>query len=221
MLLIYNLRLHVIKTILAKYTSFFLGLMKALGMWGPFTIAAVDASFFGLPLDPVVAGYVWSDHHRFWIYPIMAAAGSALGSLILYAVGRGGGEVFLAKRMSKQRLEKIRDRFEKQEFLALMIPSMAPPPFPFKLFILSAGVFDMKPVDFLLAIFVGRLIRFFTLAFLVLEFGPEVVSRASELFRNHLGWTLAAIAGVVIVAAVIVLLMRRPAEEIIHEVEEK
>ena len=47
-------------------------------------IAAVDASFFGLPLDPVVAGYVWSDRHRFWIYPIMAAAGSALGSLILF-----------------------------------------------------------------------------------------------------------------------------------------
>ncbi len=209
--------MHVIKTILAKYTGFFLGLMKALGMWGPFTIAAVDASFFGLPLDPVVAGYVWSDRHRFWIYPIMAAAGSALGSLILYAVGRGGGEVFLAKRISKQRLERIRERFEKQEFFALMIPSMAPPPFPFKIFVLSAGVFDMKPVDFLLAIFVGRVIRFFILAFLVLQFGPQVVSRVGELFRNHLEITLVAIAAAIAAIVIVVKLLRRPVEEIVEE----
>ncbi len=209
--------MHTLKAILAKYTGFFLGIMKALGMWGPFVIAAVDASFFGLPLDPVVGGYVWSDREHFWLYPVTAAVGSALGSLILYGVGRGGGEVFLAKRMSRERLEKIRDRFEKQEFFALMIPAMAPPPFPFKLFVLSAGVFDMKPLDFLLAIFVGRLLRFFLLAGLVLEFGPEIVGHASALFRQHPELTVAAIVVTILVIVVAVKLLKRPAQEMAKE----
>ncbi len=209
--------MHFLKTILAKYTAFFLGAMKALGMWGPFAIAAVDASFFGLPLDPVVAAYVWSDRAHFWIYPLTASLGSALGSLILYYVGRKGGEVALRKRISRQRMEQLRDRFEKQEFFALMIPAMAPPPFPFKLFILSAGVFDMKVRDFLAAIFVGRMVRFSILTVLVLKFGPSIVETVKELFRQHRELTLVAIAVVLLVCLLVYRLMRRPVREMVHE----
>lgn len=205
------------KTILAKYTAFFLGAMKALGMWGPFTIAAVDASFLGLPLDPVVAAYVWNDRAHFWLYPVTASIGSALGSLILYYVGRKGGEVALRKRISHQRMEQMRNRFEKQEFFALMIPAMAPPPFPFKLFILSAGVFDMKVRDFLAAIFLGRMVRFSILSVLVLKFGPAIVETVKELFRQHRELTLVAIAVVLLVGLLIYRLMRRPVREMVHE----
>src|SRR5438874_9077491 len=99
----------------------------------------------------------------FLMYPAMAAVGSAIGSLIIYEIGRKGGEVLLQKRISVARFERIRDRFEKQEFFALMIPSMLPPPTPFKLFILSAGVFHMTVRDFLLAIITGRFVRFVAL----------------------------------------------------------
>jgi membrane protein YqaA with SNARE-associated domain len=206
-----------LKTILAKYTAFFLGAMKALGMWGPFTIAAVDAAAFGLPLDPVVAAYVWSDRAHFWLYPLSASLGSALGSLILYYIGRKGGEVALRKRISRERMEALRNRFEKQEFFALMIPSMAPPPFPFKLFVLSAGVFDMKVRDFLAAIFLGRMVRFTILTVLVLKFGPSIVETAKQLFREHRELTLLAIAALLLVGLLIYRLMRRPVREMVHE----
>jgi membrane protein YqaA with SNARE-associated domain len=209
--------LHFLKTILAKYTAFFLGAMKALGMWGPFTIAAVDAAAFGLPLDPVVAAYVWSDRAHFWLYPLSASLGSALGSLILYYIGRKGGEVALRKRISRERMEALRNRFEKQEFFALMIPSMAPPPFPFKLFVLSAGVFDMKVRDFLAAIFLGRMVRFTILTVLVLKFGPSIVETAKQLFREHRELTLLAIAALLLVGLLIYRLMRRPVREMVHE----
>ena len=208
--------MHFLKTILAKYTAFFLGAMKVLGMWGPFTIAAVDAAAFGLPLDPVVAAYVWSDRAHFWLYPLSASLGSALGSLIIYFIGRKGGEMALRKRVSRQRMEALRNRFEKQEFFALMIPAMAPPPFPFKLFVLSAGVFDMKVRDFLAAIFLGRMLRFTVLSVLVLKFGPSIVETVKELFREHRELTLVAIAVLLLVCLLIYRLMRRPVSEMVH-----
>ena len=88
----------------------------------------------------------------------MAAAASTLGSMVPFFIGRAGGEFFLLKRINRERYENIRDRFERQEFLAIMIPAMLPPPTPLKLFEFSAGVFEMKLVPFLLAIFCGKLV---------------------------------------------------------------
>ena len=164
-----------------------------------FAIAAVDASFLGLPLDPVVGGYVYANPHRFWIYVLGAAAGSALGSSVLYFIGYKGGELLLEKRVGKQRLERIRDRFEKQEFLALMFPAMMPPPFPFKVFLLAAAVFEMKFVDFLLAIFLGRVVRFLVLTLVVISFGPEAINLAGRLLSQHPELTVIVLAAMAII----------------------
>ena len=105
----------------------------------------------------------------------VAAVITAIGGLLPYALGRAGGELFLLKRINRQRFEAIRDRFERQEFLAVMIPSMLPPPAPWKVFIFASGVFEMRVVDFLLAVFAGRAIRWFVLALLVIKLGPGAV----------------------------------------------
>jgi len=210
---------HFLKHILSRYTVFVWGLLKPLGVWGAFGIAAVDAAFLGLPLDPVVAGYVYNDRSRFLLYAIMASAGSALGSLIIYAIGYSGGELLLRKRISSQRFDKIRSSFEKREFWALMIPSMLPPPAPFKLFVLSAGVFEMHFTHFLLAIFCGRMVRFLVLSVLTLFFGPHVVTFAGVLIHRHLALTLASAAIVLLVIYVIYRLWRQPVVELEHELE--
>ncbi|HMF15608.1 MAG TPA: VTT domain-containing protein, partial [Gemmataceae bacterium] len=134
--------------------------LQTLGGWGVFILAAIDSSAIPIPLDALVAGWVFSSPGRAWIYCIAGAAGSALGSLVPYYLGRAGGELFLLKRIDEARLQRIRDRFERQEFLALMVPATLPPPTPFKLFVFSAGVFEMRLPHFLLAIASGRLIRF-------------------------------------------------------------
>ena len=66
-----------------------------------------------------------------------------------------------------------------------MFPAMIPPPFPFKLFVLAASVFEMNFWHFLLAIFAGRMVRFLILSVLVLKFGPQVVALASALVAKH------------------------------------
>ena len=211
--------MHFFKHILARYTVFVWGLLKPLGIWGAFGIAAVDAAFLGMPLDPVVAGYMYNDRSRFLLYVVMAAAGSALGSLIIYCIGYSGGELLLRKRISGERFDKIRSSFEKREFWALMIPSMLPPPAPFKLFVLSAGVFEMHFAHVVLAIFCGRMVRFFVLSILTLYFGPHVVSFAGVLIHRHLALTLGSAVVVVGLIYVLYRLWREPVVELEHELE--
>ncbi|MGI9103019.1 MAG: YqaA family protein [Terriglobales bacterium] len=186
--------MHTLKILLAKWTAFLWALLQPLGSWGVFAIAAIDSAALGMPLDPVVAGYVYMHPRHFWLYSLMAAAGSAIGSLIIYAIGYEMGELVLEKRMGKAKFERIRKKFEEHEFLALMVPSLMPPPFPFKLFALSAAVFEMHFTHFMLAIFVGRVARFLILSLLVIVFGPHVVVLAGNLVREHLTWLLAALA---------------------------
>jgi len=183
--------LHTIKQWLARYSAWIWGLLKPLGAWGVFGIGFIDSALWGMPLDAVVAGYVYANPPLAWLYCLMAAAGSAAGSVIIYAIGRKGGELTLEKRVGKRRLDRWRDRFEQQEFWALAIPAMLPPPTPFKLLVLAAGAFGMHLRDFLLAIFVGRLLRFALLSVLVIKFGPQVVSAVSTVVLRHPWWSLA------------------------------
>lgn len=178
-----------------------------LGAWGVFAIAFIDSALLGMPLDPMVAGYVYHRPHLFWLYVIMASAGSAAGSMILYVIGYKGGEVLLEKRMSKERFQRIRASFDRHEFLALMVPAMLPPPAPFKLVVLSAAAFEMDWHRFLLAIFLGRLARFSLLSLLVIKFGPQVVDSARNVLRQHPMGALLVLAALV-AAGVIIWKMR-------------
>jgi membrane protein YqaA with SNARE-associated domain len=192
--------LHTLGNLLARWSAFLWALFKPLGAWGVFAIAGIDAALFGLPLDPLVAGYVYKHPEQFWVYVLMAAAGSALGSLVIYAIGYEMGELVLEKRMGPLKFARMRERFEQHEYLALILPAMMPPPFPFKLFALSAAVFEMRIGDFLLAIFAGRMARFLILSVLVIKFGPRAVTMAANLVRTHLTWLLVAMLLAVIFA---------------------
>jgi len=186
--------LQTIKHILSRYTAFLWALLKPLGAWGVLLIAALDGAFFGLPMDAVVAGYVYQDRARFLLYAFTASLGSALSSIVIYGIGYEGGEELLRKRISAERFEKIHTAFDRHPFWSLMFPAMLPPPTPFKLFALAAAVSEMGFVRFLLAIFSGRMVRFLLLGILTIKFGPDVVHLSGALFQQHYFWFLGAIA---------------------------
>ena len=191
--------------ILARYTAWILHLLAPLGIWGVFAIAFADSALLGMPVDAIIAFYVYQDHRRLLFYVLMASAGSALGSIPLYVIGYLGGEKVLRKRISEERFLQIHRSFERHEFWALMFPGMLPPPMPFKIFVLGAAVFEMRFRDFLAAIFAGRFVRFLTLALLTLWFGPQIVELIGAVFRRHLYWLL----GVVVLGVLGWLLVRR------------
>jgi membrane protein YqaA with SNARE-associated domain len=194
--------LKQVAAVLLKFKIYLLAVLKPLGYWGLGAIALLDSSSIPVPMDAFVAGYVWSDRSRVVLYVLAAAIGSTIGGLLPFFLGRAGGEIFLLKRIDRVRYEKLRDRFESQEFLALLIPSMMPPPTPWKLFVFGAGVFEMKTRDFMLAVFLGRLVRFSVLSFLTIRYGPEMVHIVSEAARRHLAVLMMAL-GVVIVVLVV------------------
>ena len=170
-------------------------LLQHLGIWGVFVIAFSDSALLGMPVDAIVAAYVYKDPKRMLFYVATAALGSVLGSIPLYLIGYAGGENVLRKRISEERFQRIHRSFEEHEFWAVMFPGMLPPPMPFKIFVLGAAVFEMPFRDFLAALFAGRFVRFMTLALLTLWFGPQIVGLMGVLVRQHFSWLLGAIAG--------------------------
>jgi len=215
--------LHKLKLVIAKYSAWVWAVLSPLGAWGVFAIGIVDSLIPGMPLDAVVGGYVHYHPHKFWLYILMASAGSTLGNVVWYGIGYAGGEALLQRKMPPERFQRIHARFEEHEFLTLMLPAMLPPPAPFKLFVLAAAAFEVHLRDFLLAVFFGRVVRFSVLSLLVLVFGPYAVSFVRAVVRENLPLALASLAAAIVLAIVLWRYLQRrksrqrlslPAEEV-------
>lgn len=190
---------------MARWKLVLLPAILKMGIWGVGAVALLDSSSIPVPMDLILAGYIWADKSHFWLYCLMAAVGSAIGGLVPYGLGRAGGELFLLKRINRERFEAMRDRFERQEFLAVMIPSMLPPPTPWKVFIFGAGVFEMAIVPFMIAVAVGRMVRWLVLSLLVLKLGPGAV----DLIAHHALKAMLIVIGLAVVGFAIWWLRRR------------
>lgn len=194
--------LHPI-VLVRTFSAWLLQLLLPLGLWGITSLALIDSAMIPIPMsmDGVVLIYISKYPHTFLLYCLVAAAASAVGSLVPFFIGRAGGELFLLKRINRQRYEKMRDRFENQEFLAMMIPSMCPPPFPLKLFEFAAGVFEMKPVTFVLSVFCGKMTQFVVASLLYIWFGPKLFHSVRMLFHEHIAISIGLISGALFLIA--------------------
>jgi membrane protein YqaA with SNARE-associated domain len=200
---------HFIAYLMDRWKLLILPALLKMGFWGIGLVAIIDSSSLPVPMDALLAVYVWEDKSHFWVYCLMAAAGSAIGGLVPYWLGRAGGELFLLKRVNRERFEQMRKRFERQEFLAVLVPSMMPPPTPWKAFVFAAGVFEMRVLPFMLAVFLGRMVRWIALSLLVLKLGPGAVSLVSDGIRDHMVLFLSVLVLIFVAIGVWVVLKRR------------
>jgi membrane protein YqaA with SNARE-associated domain len=194
---------------LHKINAVLMAALKPLGIWGLGGLAFIDSGLIPLPttMDGVVIGYVAANHGKFLLYVLMAAGASAVGSMIPYYVGRAGGELVLLKRINRERYERLRDKFERQEFMAIMIPAMCPPPMPIKLFEFAAGVFEMKPLLFATAIFAGKFVQFMVCALITIFYGPEIAHAGRHMVHEH-PTLLMGIVGVAVVFLLVYILRK-------------
>jgi membrane protein YqaA with SNARE-associated domain len=166
-----------------------------LGGVGLFLIAALDSSFLSFPqVNDLLIIYLSTKYpERMPYYAGMTTAGSLAGCFVLYAVARKGGEVFLRKRFSAARVDRGMALYQRFGLLAVVVPSLLPPPTPFKIFVLMAGAAAVAPWRFGLAIVIGRGIRYFGQGYLAVRYGE----RAVAMMRAHgseVGVALAALA---------------------------
>jgi membrane protein YqaA with SNARE-associated domain len=182
-----------------------------LGGLGLFVVAALDSSFLSFPqVNDLLIIYLSTKRPELMpYYAAMTTAGSLLGCFILYGLARRGGEVFLRKRFSGQRVERGLALYQRHGLLAVVVPSLLPPPMPFKLFVLLAGAAKVSPWKFAAAIVIGRGIRYFGQGYLAVLYGEAAVA----LVREHsaaVGVSLAALALVTGIGYYVVKKRRTP-----------
>jgi len=190
-------------------------LIPFLGAPGIFIAAFLDSSFLSIPEvnDFLMVTSCSAHPERAWLYVSMTTLGSLAGCSVLWWLGKRGGEGFLVRRFGPARVEQTRERFKRWDVLALAIPSLLPPPMPFKIFVLSAGVFGIPYRRLALTLIVARGFRYIFWGSMGIVYGDE----ALELLRSVDRWfgdrmslilTLLA-AAIVAVAAVYALRKRR------------
>lgn len=148
--------------------------LVAFGPIGLFAVAFLDSSFVPLPSSADALMLVLTTAHPSWMvfYALIATAGSALGCLVLYYVSRKAGSRAL-RRFSPAKQKRVKDLIDRYDVLSVLVASLLPPPFPFKLFVVSAGVFRFSVTRFLVAITIGRGFRFLLEGYLALSYGAQ------------------------------------------------
>src|SRR5215207_5363147 len=193
---------------MSRFLGWVQQLAVALGAPGLFLIALLDSSFLSFPevADVLTVVLVMEHPERVLVYAAMPTLGSVLGSYILYRLARRGGEGFLRKRVNAKVAAHAIAVFDKYGFWAVAIPSILPPPMPFKIFVLAAGAAGMRRGAFLVAITAGRGIRYFGEAALALWFGR----RALDFINDHvLGISVALIVAAIVLGGGWMLWSRR------------
>jgi membrane protein YqaA with SNARE-associated domain len=173
----------------------------ALAMGGPglLIVAFIDSSFVPLPQinDLLVVLMVQQNKPLMPYYAAMATLGSILGCYVIYYLAGKGGETFLQKRVGRRgHLERVLGLYQRHGLLALMVPALLPPPAPFKLFVLAAGVAGVRPLQFVAAIAVARGARYLAIGVLTIYYGDA----ALELMRTRGRDVALAVVGLIVLA---------------------
>ena len=157
----------------------------ALGPFGLFAVALLDSTFVPLPssVDALMI-ILTTAHPRMMIaYAFIATAGSTVGCVILYYISRRTGSRAL-NRFSPAKQKRVKELIDRYDVLSVLVASLMPPPFPFKVFVISAGVFRFNVIRFMIAIFAGRLFRFLLEGYLAIRYGGQ----AKEVVARYYPW---------------------------------
>jgi membrane protein YqaA with SNARE-associated domain len=181
--------------------------------WGAFLLGALDSSmlfFLPLGIDTVVI-YLSARNDWFWIYPLLATAGSVAGAGITFWIGEKAGEHGLERFVSARRLERMRCRVRDSGAIAMAVPALLPPPFPLTPFILTCGALAVDRWRFFLTFAAMRLMRFSVEAALARRYGRGILRiLQSESFHFVVvGFIVVALLGTV-VSAVLLWRSTRP-----------
>jgi len=188
--------IHFVTKWLTRISEYLIGF----GAFGLFAVALLDSTFVPLPSSADALMILLSTTNPGWmvLYAFMATAGSAIGCWILYLISRRAGARALNK-FSETKQRRVKNWIEKYDALAVLVATLLPPPFPFKLFVVTAGVFRFSLLRFMLAIIAGRAFRFLLEGYFAVRYGAQ----AKEILARYYPWIgLALVVAIVLFAFV-------------------
>jgi membrane protein YqaA with SNARE-associated domain len=208
-----KLLLHQITKGLTRLSEYLI----TFGAFGLFVVALLDSTFVPMPSSVDALMLVLSTAHPRWmfLYALMATAGSATGCWILYQVSRRAGSRAL-KRFSQAKQKRVKELIDRYDMLAVLVATLLPPPFPFKLFVVSAGVFRFSIVRFMIAIIVGRAFRFLLEGYFAIRFGDQ----AKVILARYYPWVGLGLALAILLFVAMRKILRRKVQETTEELEE-
>ena len=175
--------------------------LRHLGGVGLVLLGLADNSIIPLPGSMDILTIVLAAHHSrlWWYYAFMATVGAVIGGYITYGLARRGGKQAFERKLSKKTAEKVFKRFERWGFFAVAVPAILPPPFPIVPFLLAAGALQYSRRKFVLALALGRGVRFTIVAGLGAIYGRHIVRFFSRYYKPALFMLigLAVIAGII------------------------
>ena len=184
-----------------RFADWIQSVALAMGAPGLFVVAFLDSSFLSLPEinDLLLIWMVTQHKSRMVLYASAATLGSIAGCLVLYFIGRKGGDALVRRRFGAGRVDRALETMRRHGTLAVLIPSLLPPPAPFKIFVLLAGIAHISPGRFCLAIGIGRGLRYFGEGLLAVRYGDAAISYIENNLRMVslvvVGLLVAGIAG--------------------------
>jgi len=195
--------LHFVTKWLTRLSEYLI----AYGAFGLFALALLDSTFVPLPSSADALMLVLSTRNPSWmlLYAFMATSGSALGCWILYLISRRAGARAL-NRFSEAKQQRVKNWIEKYDAFAVLVATLLPPPFPFKLFVVSAGVFRFSLLRFMLAIIVGRAFRFLLEGYFAVRYGAQ----AKEILAKYYPIIGLGLAVVIVLFVFVKRFIRRP-----------
>ena len=178
---------------IARYLDEVKAWLVSFGAFGLFGIALLDSAFIPLPggADAVMIWLSTENPARMPFYAVAATLGSTIGCVILYYVSQKAGSRAL-NRFSAEKQEQVKSLIERYDILAVLVASVLPPPFPFKLFVVSAGVFRFNIARFAVAVAVGRFFRFIVEGVFAVRFGAQAGAVLARYYP-YIGLGVAAI----------------------------
>lgn len=155
------------------------------GAFGLFAVALLDSTFVPLPSSADALMILLSTTYPSWmvLYAFMATAGSAIGCWILYLISRRAGTRALNK-FSEAKQRRVKHWIERYDAASVLVATLLPPPFPFKLFVITAGVFRFSLLRFMIAVIVGRAFRFLLEGYFAVRYGAQ----AKEVLAKYYPW---------------------------------
>lgn len=157
--------------------AWFLDFARAIGGPGLFLVAFLDSSILSLPEinDLLIIWMVTQNPPLMVYYATMATLGSVAGCLLLYYLGKRGGEAMLKKRFHERHIDRAMELSRRYGALAIIVPALLPPPAPFKIFVLLAGIARVPVWTFIASVSIGRGIRYFGEGLLAVWYGERAI----------------------------------------------
>jgi len=151
-------------------------IVAVMGGGGLFLVAFFDSSVLSFPFipDALVISLSAERPARMPYYAAMAAIGSLAGCIWLYLLAKKGGEAYFHRHGGKAAL-KAKEWVDRNAFLSVFVPGILPPPFPFKVFVLAAGVFQVPLRTFILALLLARGLHYTVEGILAVRYGNAVL----------------------------------------------